>query len=226
MNFRVEAQVAEQLLPAPFALILHNGYAIAGICLIRLEEVRPSGFPTFIEFSSENAAHRIAVEWVDSDGKTRQGVYIPRRDSNFWLSRMAGGKLFPGEQSPAKFEVQDDGQAVSLSANSQDGVMSLSVRGRESDVFPPDSCFSSLEESSDFFAGGSVGYSATKRCDRFDGIELKTDQWSVRPFQVEEVHSSFFSDETIFPAGSVELDHALVMRNVAHRWVAQENLTV
>ncbi len=213
------------MVPVPFKPKLHAGNAIAGICLIRLEEMRPAGLPRILGFSSENAAHHFAVEWVDPNGSLRQGVDIPRRDSNFWLNRLAGGRLFPGEHSSATFQVTDDATSVSLDASSLDGSMSLHLKGAETDAFPIESCFESLDESSAFFAGGSLGYSATRGCDKFDGIELETCQWRVRPFDVEEVRSSFFSDEALFPPGSAVFDHALIMRDIAHRWVAQPSLS-
>ena len=61
---------------------------------------------------------------------------------------------------------------------------------------------------------------------RLDGIELRTYGWSVEPLQVEQVHSSYFSDEKRFPKGSVEFDCALVMRNLGHEWHSAEDLYV
>ena len=63
INFRVEAEVARRCLPALFSPKLHQGYAIAGICLIRLEHIRPSGLPGRWGITSENAAHRMAVRF-------------------------------------------------------------------------------------------------------------------------------------------------------------------
>lgn len=221
INFRIDSGVASKMLPERFSPKTHDGFAIGGICLIRLEQVRPSGLPKVLGFSSENAAHRFAVTWTDADGVPCEGVYIPRRDSNFWLSQLAGGRLFPGEQYPADFEVTDDGEMVTLSARSKDGAMNLGVQGRVADALPTGSRFESLASSSAFFEAGSVGYSATSRCDRFDGIQLVTQQWEVRPFEVLQFHSSFFEDKAVFPAGSVEFDHALVMRDLDHAWVSK-----
>ena len=36
VNYRVDPEVATRLLPSPFRLQLVNGWAVAGICLIRL----------------------------------------------------------------------------------------------------------------------------------------------------------------------------------------------
>ena len=39
-----------------------------------------------------------------------------------------------------------------------------------------------------------------------------------RPLAVEQVESSFFSDKSAFPVGSVTFDHALIMRDLSHQW--------
>lgn len=110
LNFRVRPDVLADLLPESFRPKLLGGTGMAGICLIRLEKVRPLGLPGFIGVASENAAHRIAVEWTEG-GKTREGVYIPRRDTDLFLNRALGGRLFPGWSHPAGFEVEDDGHS-------------------------------------------------------------------------------------------------------------------
>lgn len=42
VNYRVAPEVAARLFPAPFRPKLANGYAVAGICLIRLKQ-NPTG---------------------------------------------------------------------------------------------------------------------------------------------------------------------------------------
>lgn len=62
INYRADAQTVRALLPAPFTPKVFEGFAIVGICLIRLEKIRPKALPFGVGFASENAAHRIAVE--------------------------------------------------------------------------------------------------------------------------------------------------------------------
>ena len=83
-----------------------------------------------------------------------------------------------------------------------------------------------MAEASNFFEGGSLGYSVTADSNRLDGLALKTNQWQVEPLQLRTVYSSYFSDEEKFPKGSVEFDHALIMRNVAHEWHNAEDLYI
>ena len=88
VNFRVDPEVLSRLLPPPFRPQLVQGKGMAGICLIRLRQLRPRWLPAFAGITSENAAHRIAVEW-DDHGTTHSGVYIPRRDSSSLLNCLA-----------------------------------------------------------------------------------------------------------------------------------------
>jgi Uncharacterized conserved protein (COG2071) len=224
VNFRVDAEVMGRFLPPPFRPKLHAGYAIAGICLIRLEQIRPGWLPRCCGLSSENAAHRIAVRWDDAAGAAREGVFIPRRDTGSFLNHFAGGRIFPGEHHLADFAVTDDGSRISMSIRARDGGMAVELRARASEAWPETSCFGSLAESSAYFEGGSVGYSVTRERRRLDGIRLQTDGWQVRPLAVEHVKSSFFADASAFPAGSVTFDHALIMRDLGHQWHGEPDM--
>lgn len=224
-NFRVDPEVMRGQLPARFRPKLHNGFAVAGICMIRLEHIRPKLMPEAIGFESENAAHRVAVLW-DEDGQTKEGVFISRRDTNSKLNALIGGRVFPGEHHESTFEVHDNAGGIEIKMQSLDQAVRVAIEGRISDELPATSIFSSLAEASSFFEGGAVGYSVTSDENRLDGLRLKTREWRVEPLAVDRVYSSYFSDETRFPAQSVEFDHALIMRNVAHEWQTVDDLYI
>ena len=64
----------------------------------------------------------------------------------------------------------------------------------------------------------------TPAANEFDGLELRCFNWHVQPLAISAVHSSFFSDESRFPRGSVEFDCALLMRDIEHEWHGRESL--
>jgi hypothetical protein len=68
VNFRVDPDVMKAQLPSRFTPKLQRNHAIAGVCLIRLEAIRPRLLPGFAGIPSENAAHRIAVLWETDMG--------------------------------------------------------------------------------------------------------------------------------------------------------------
>ena len=217
VNYRVDPSVLARLLPAPFRPKVVHGVGLAGICLIRLAKVRPAFLPGWWGIGSENAAHRIAVEWSEN-GVTRQGVFIPRRDTSSRLNAFAGGRLFPGVHHLARFQVEETEDDFHVALRAEDDGLRLDVRARQVARLPASSVFPSLEEASAFFAAGSVGYSVTRDPQRFHGLELRCRTWQVEPLEVEAVQSSFFDDPMRFPSGSLELDCALLMRNIEHEW--------
>ena len=219
VNFRVDPDVIQRQLPAPFRPKLHDGHAVAGICLIRLEDIRPKRVPRILGLSSENAAHRIAVIWDDDTGP-HEGVYIPRRDTGSLMNHLAGGRLFPGEHQRATFQVEDTDDRISLEMRSADGRIRVDVAGRTATALPARSIFGTVAAASAFFEPGSVGYSATASGQRLDGVVLTTHTWSVAPLAMDRVFSSYFADESKFPAGTIAFDCALIMRNIAHEWQA------
>jgi hypothetical protein len=105
INFTADQNVVKQIIPAPFRPKIYKEKAIVGICLIRLKNIKPKGFPNFMGVSSENGAHRIAVEW-DENEQLQEGVFIPRRDTSLRLNTLVGGRLFPGRHYLAKFNVK------------------------------------------------------------------------------------------------------------------------
>ena len=169
INFRCEPVVLAQLLPPPFRPKLVNGWGMAGICLIRLGGIRPAFLPALGGLTSENAAHRIAVEW-DEDGAPREGVFIPRRDTNALLNRLVGGKIFPGVHHAAKFGVTETDDRFKLEMRSNDGEAFVRVSARVTDKLPGDSVFGSLAEASEFFRSGALGWSSRPAGGEFDGL--------------------------------------------------------
>lgn len=224
VNFRVAPDAIRAQLPGRFRPKLHRGYAIAGICLIRLEAIRPRGLPGLLGASSENAAHRIAVEWTADGGETREGVFIPRRDTGSFLNHLAGGRIFPGEHNRARFDVREEADRLTLAMVSRDGRVAVRVAGTYGGSLPAQSCFASVSEASRFFEPGSLGYSVTGDPRRLDGIELQTHGWQVDPLQVEDVWSSYLGDQKLFPAGAATFDCALAMRNLRHEWHSSGDL--
>jgi hypothetical protein len=159
---------------------LVNGKGIAGICLIRLKEIRPKGLPKQIGISPENGAHRIAVEWTEN-GELKEGVFIPRRDTSSKLNSLAGGTLFPGIHHLVNFNVDENYEVSFVS----DDNTSLSIKADETEIWNKESVFDNLDCVSDFYENGSVGYSPHKNS--FDGLQLKAFNWKVSLLNVESV---------------------------------------
>lgn len=241
-NYRVQPTALDAVLPEPFEPWTVDGWGVGGICLIRLTDMRPPGVPAALGMTSENAAHRIAVEWKQG-GEQRRGVYVPRRDTNSWLQVVFGSRLFAGAYSHATFLTAERGDRYGVSMWSDDGAANVAVDGRVVEGLPESSVFADLDTASTFFREGSLGYAPAERGvdgvsegdagegavtggeRTYEGVELDTDEWAVESLAVDDVYSGYFESER-FPDDAVEFDCALLMRDISHAWRQRESICV
>jgi len=178
--------------------------------MIRFRELRPRKIPAWLGLGSENAAHRIAVEWDQDDG-LKEGVFIPRRDTNPIFNK-------------GSFVADESADELSVTIRRADGSEETHFKGRVGQALPDSSLFDDVQQAASFFSLGATGYSATYESGHYHGMELRSLDWSIQAMEVEDAHTSFFSDRTRFPEGTIELDCALVMRGIDHEWHSRPDL--
>lgn len=207
ISYRVDPEVASSLLPEGFRPQLVDGSALAGVCVLGLESIRPKWMPRRWGLRSENAAHRIAVEWDGPDGVER-GVFIIGRHSSAWHPVLFGGRLFPGVHRKARFRIQESGDryAVTMQAGKHSLDADVEVSGDWSS-----GVFESLDAASDFYRAGRIGWSRGRDGRSVEPVALETDAWKVEAAQLHHLRSSFFD---ALPEGSAVFDSVVVMRDL------------
>ncbi len=223
LNYRIDPESLSRVLPRPFRPNLYRGKAIGGVCMIRFQALRPRFVPSWLGITSENAAHRIAVKW-EENGQTKEGVFIPRRDTNSWFNKTLGGSVFPGIFDRSQFQVNESDTQVRVRIEREDGEEEVCFAGHRAEAIPSTSLFPTIEEAAGFFSLGATGYSATREDGRYHGMELRCLDWTIQPLVVDEARSRFFGDPDRFPPGTVEIDCALLMRGIAHEWHSRPDL--
>ncbi|GAB3808065.1 DUF2071 domain-containing protein [Humibacter antri] len=207
ISYAVDPTVAARLLPQPFRPHLVEGRAVGGFCVLGLHSVRPGWVAPSIGIRTENAAHRIAVEW-DEGERTRSGVYIFERHSSSLLPVLAGGRLFPGVQKHARFELKETATHFRVEMNARDTCALADVELSQewsSSLFP------TVQAASDFYRNGAIGWSPRRDGRSAEPIELTSDAWAVQPGHINEIRSSFFDS---LPRNAAELDSVVIMRNL------------
>lgn len=192
LNVRVDPEVAARIVPAPLEVDVRSDSAVAGVCLIRLEGLRPKGSPTAVGISSENMAHRIAIRYPSRDGMKR-GVFIWRRETDNGLMKLLGGRLFPGVHGKATFDVSEGSGYLEYRVRSSSDV-DLSLGLHTETEWRGCQLFPELRDIETFFADGDYGYSCTLRGDRLEGLRLRSLAWKMNPLMVS--HMSWHSSVT------------------------------
>ncbi|MBJ7291608.1 DUF2071 domain-containing protein [Williamsia sp.] len=215
INYRVDPVVASGWVPDGFRVQIVDGSALAGICMTRVARMVPRGVPGPLGWRGENAAARVAVEWVEND-VTHRGTFILRRFSASAAVVAVGGRLFPGVHDKATITSTEAPHRITVELRTSDAPtvtvdadVAFTTRLRGS-VFP------TVSDAAEFFSAAATEWSPARTADRLDGLRLDAAEWSLDPTTPIRVRSSLFDD---LADGVAELDSVLVMRDVAAEWV-------
>lgn len=221
IHFRADPDVLQALLPPPFTPRLFCGHGLAGVCLFRLRQLRPAFLPAELGVTSENAVHRIAVEWRQ-DGLTHTGSYVLGRHTSSRLNRIVGRPLFSGKQQHARIQYLEDLERVELEMQCEDRGMNLELAAHIAPLLPASSLFRSLPEAAHAFERNPHDVVRIWRGEDGHGMDLKACGWRSLPLAIERIGVSFFDDHERFPTGSCEFDSALLLRGLVHDSQARE----
>jgi hypothetical protein len=201
------------LVPAPFSLLLVNGFAVGCISLDRVTDLRPHGFPAATGLAVEHAAHRIAVEW-NQGGRAAIGSFVVARHSSSRLAAGVGDRLFPGHHERANFAISDHRPELRVAFESRDGRSAVDASVVAAADLSGSALFASTDDAWRFFRRGAVSYSLRRHGGTLDGLDARTTESQVQAAAIERVSSSVFPPDTAVP------DSAFLMRDVPVEWRA------
>ncbi|WP_411281904.1 hypothetical protein [Gemmatimonas sp.] len=147
-----------------------------------------------------------------------------RRDTNSRFNLALGGRVLPGIFARANFAGSELPTSVALRIGRPDGGVEVTFAGRLASSLPAGSVFPTTDAAAGFFSLGATGYSATLDPSHYHGMELHSLNWTVSPLEIDDAACCFFDDRSRFPAGTVELDCALLMRGLEHEWRRRPDL--
>ncbi len=211
--FRLAPEPSMYRVPAPFSLLLVNGFAVGCISLDRVTGLRPRGFPAATGLAVEHAAHRIAVEW-NQGGRAATGFFVVARHSSSRLTAGVGDRLFPGHHERATFAVSDHRPELRVAFESRDGRSAVDASVVAAADLSSSTLFASTDDAWRFFRRGAVSYSLRRHGGLLDGLDARTTESQVQAAAIERVSSSVFPPDTAIP------DSAFLMRDVPVEWRA------
>ena len=219
VNWRVGVGAAIRVLPAGVRPKIVNGCAVAGVCLVRLDALRPVGLPAWTGRSSENLAIRIGIEW-GTGGCSRSAVLIFRRETGSLVNSLCGPRMEYGVHHRSSFSVFDDGCESRIDVRSRDGHR-VQVHTSDSSTIREGSVFDRIDQAEAFFRGGECGYSQSNVPEIWSGLRLHLAWWELRPALVHHARSTFI--DQLFDGGAV-FDSAFIMRDIPHTWTPEERI--
>ncbi|HMK11746.1 MAG TPA: hypothetical protein VK461_09205 [Acidimicrobiales bacterium] len=212
VTYRLDPDAVADLVPGPFWLHMVGGFAVGSITLDHVTALRPRGLPAATGFTSQNAAHRIAVEW-EQQGRRAAGTFVLARHTSARRIAAAGDRIFPGQRERADFAVDDRGPNLSVAFRSRDGVVAVDADVAVDDVGASE-LFSRPDEAWRLSIRGAMTASLRRRGGVLDWIDEHARGGRVRAASIERVTSS------LFPAAVGAPDSAIVARDVTIEWRA------
>ena len=214
VNYRLDPDVAKKLLPAPLQPRLVGGYAVAGIALAHLGRLRPAGLPAVAGLSRETAMHGIAVEWERSPS-LHTGVFVLHRDS---VGVGPGRRL----RRPPCFTVDDRTDGLRIAYTSRDRTVRVDVDVSLAAGLAGSALFRDVRAATRFLdldspEGASWG-------PQLRGLKLSVGDRCISAARVRTATSSIFAGTSVFPPGSVHVDSALLLRDLALAPAAPERV--
>jgi hypothetical protein len=215
--YRLDPMAARELLPAPLRPRLVRGWALGGVCILRLARMRPRMLPIPLGLASELAWHRIAVEW-EEDGRPMHGHYLLRSETDSRLAPFPGARLVPSPDDCTRIEVRSSDAALTARVESGDGTTDLdlaaSLGGWRSDAL-----FKSANAARASIASGHVVWDGDEQGE-LEGVELRSTGGTAQGLEVVRLASTWFDDRARFSLGTATLDCAIVVRDADHEWHA------
>ncbi|MFV1989333.1 MAG: DUF2071 domain-containing protein [Acidimicrobiales bacterium] len=208
--YRINVDQVRTLIPEPFEPDVLHGCAIGSVSLVSMTHIRPPYCPSVLGFRAESAAHSIAVKLPNGE----HGMYVLRHDSSSSLSRLPGGRVFPGELHSSTFSVSESSAEIDIRVKSHTCTTCVAIKGNVIRDLTSDSIFESLTGATKFFTDGASNYVAAHTQSRFDGVHLNARDWIVEPIEPSVAKASYFEDGHLLPSGSVMFDSAMVMRGI------------
>jgi hypothetical protein len=204
VNYRLDPDVAKEVLPAPLRARLIGGYAVAGIALAHLGKIRPAGLPAVVGLSRETGMHAIAVEW-EGARSLHTGVFVVHHDS---AGAGPGWRL----RRAARFTVDERADGLRVAYISRDRTVRVDIDVSLAAGLAGSALFRDVRAATRFLeldGPGGVAWGPSLR-----GLKLSAGDRCIGAARVRTVTSSIFADTSVFPAGSVHLDSALLLRDL------------
>lgn len=220
LNYRVDANALQTLLPAPLAPDIAHGTGWVQILMSSLRDMRPQGLGAVFGTNFYQVSYRAAVTLATSSGKSWRGGYFLRSETNDSIMRVIGNSLkefkFHAFGHADMLLAREGARLVaSIESRSDPGGDLVAIATVDESTTPPiGSVWSSLAELETPLVACYDAFAV----DGKDIYVLTIDRepWAAKFCRVDQLFSQWI--ETGPLAGKVVLDSALHVPRCAYKW--------
>ena len=222
INFAVEPDVMQRLLPTPLQPDLYANKAFVDVAVVDMEQMRPAFLPRGFGINYNQVVYRTAVR---CNGE--RGVYFLRSDADNGLISKAGNWMtfFQFHHSRMQWQRQEGcfqfdlmaqpGQHADIHAR-----FDISSPSRQ---MPENSCFPSLAEAQAFLVELYSAYSPDAR--GISRVRIQRTPWDIQVVQDTRGIYEFMQGSEMFPEGTATLDSVFYVRDLSYLWSPTERLS-
>lgn len=192
--YRLPAEIAGQMIPAPLQPVTHGGFAFVNIVVCRLSEMRPVPLPASVGLGYWHVAYRLHVKATSEVGTVIEGLHFLRSDCDRWLVEKSGNLLTDFNFHLARICVAESSAGVLGEIASPGAPASFRLDRDAQPALSAGSPFASLKEAASFLKykpfGLSVDGPATLNVVR---VRREESAWRSRVVAVAEADWHFLA---------------------------------
>jgi hypothetical protein len=199
-NYAIPPRALEARLPSWLSPQLVNGRAIASFCILHLDEISVSAWPSRLGVSGLHGAHRFGVV----DRSSRPAVYVEERLAGSPWAAAVTRTGFPGRHAPVMIEVAraETGEARSIRVARPDGALVFAARLATGGaaLAPVAPVFPTAEDFARFLREGTVSYAPSIDPERLNRVDLAKEENAYAELEVAAIEDPVIEELTGAPA--------------------------
>jgi uncharacterized protein YqjF (DUF2071 family) len=219
VSFAFPEAVLRPLVPKELEIDTYAGFGFVTAAMVWTQNLRPTGFPTFLGQNFFLAGYRVFTRLRDDSGRRLRGLNILRSETNKHRMVWAGNLLTGYRYRHINVQIEKSGVETRVETSLTDASPTLDITFQslsEADVLPEGSPFGDWKTARRFAGPMPFTFSADGNSS-FVMIEGSRQDWVPRPVHVKNWRVSLFDEEPLCGTKAI-LANAFAVEGVAYHW--------
>lgn len=215
LTFAVPKEQLEALIPECLSLdTFQDTWAFLAMAMVQTRNLRPKGFPQFMENDFFLIGYRVFVRYTDISGKRLRGLYILKSETDKRKMQFFGNIFTHYQYSTTDIHKGQNNGVTEISSLKSNFHIKIKTGGEEIPI-PENSPFSNWKEARRF--AGPLPFTFTYQPKRNEVliIEGVRQNWKPKPVQVLDYRISFLNDLDL---KNPVLANAFIVENIPYYW--------